>query len=97
MVLPIYETKKSLTFNIKSLIRHQKLDDSQIKGKKSLICQKKTLTLDNKFLFWQQKLDDCQGGFPIAIPRNCAQFLGVYRARNCARVKSTCVGNPTAQ
>ena len=38
-------------------------------------------------------------GFPIAIPlraimRNCAQFLGVYRARNCAQVKSTCVGNP---
>ena len=25
---------------------------------------------------------------------NCAQFLGVYRARNCAQIKSTCVGNP---
>ena len=40
-----------------------------------------------------------QLGFPIAIPlraiaRNCAQFLGVYRSRNCAQVKSTCVGNP---
>ena len=32
-------------------------------------------------------------GFPIAIPLR-AQFLGVYRARNCAQVKSTCVGNP---
>ena len=29
-----------------------------------------------------------------AIMRNCAQFLGVYRARNCAQVKLTCVGNP---
>ena len=45
-------------------------------------------------------------GFPIAIPlrathlelceimRICVQFLGVYRARNGAQVKSTCVGNP---
>ena len=44
--------------------------------------------------------------FPIAIPlratvlelgaiaRNCAQFLGVYRIRNCAQAKSICVGNP---
>ena len=28
------------------------------------------------------------------IVRNCAQFLGVYRARDCAQVKFTCVGNP---
>ena len=45
-------------------------------------------------------------GFPIGIPlrgiaRNCsriarnyAQFLGVYMARICAQVKSTCAGNP---
>ena len=26
---------------------------------------------------------------------NCAQLLGVYRARNCAQVKSTYVGNPS--
>ena len=25
---------------------------------------------------------------------NCAQFLGVYRVRNCTQVKFTCVGNP---
>ena len=25
---------------------------------------------------------------------NCAELRGVYRARNCAQVKSTCVGNP---
>ena len=31
------------------------------------------------------------------IMRNYAQFLGIYRARNCAQVKSTCVGNPTWQ
>ena len=30
-----------------------------------------------------------------AIFRHCAQFFGVYRARNCAKVKSTCVGNPS--
>ena len=28
------------------------------------------------------------------VQSNCAQFLGIYRARNCAQVKSTCVGNP---
>ena len=40
-------------------------------------------------------------GFPITIARNCAQLFsncaqlwGVYRAHNCAQVKSTCVGNP---
>ena len=26
---------------------------------------------------------------------NCTQFLGFYRARNCAQVKFTCVGNPS--
>ena len=38
-------------------------------------------------------------GFPIAIPlpRNCTQFLGVYRACNCAQVKFSCVGNPKQQ
>ena len=25
--------------------------------------------------------------------RSCAQFVEVYRARDCAQVKSTCVGN----
>ena len=30
-----------------------------------------------------------------AIARNCAQFLGVYRARNYAQVKFTSVGNPS--
>ena len=39
-------------------------------------------------------------GFPIGIPLraivwNCAEFRGVYRARNCAQIKSNCVGNPT--
>ena len=29
------------------------------------------------------------------ILSNCAQFLEVWRARNCAQVKSTCVGNPS--
>ena len=29
-----------------------------------------------------------------AIVRNCAELRGVYRARDCAQVKSTCVGNP---
>ena len=30
-----------------------------------------------------------------AVPRYCAQFLDVFRARNYAQVKSTCAGNPT--
>ena len=29
------------------------------------------------------------------IARNCAELRGVYRARNCAQVKFTCVGNLT--
>ena len=32
---------------------------------------------------------------PSITQKNYAQLLGVYRARNCAQVKSTCVGNPT--
>ena len=32
-----------------------------------------------------------------AIVRNCAELRGVYRARNCTRVQSTCVGNPAEQ
>ena len=32
--------------------------------------------------------------FLRGVRSNCAQFLGVYRARNCVQVKSTCVGNP---
>ena len=30
-----------------------------------------------------------------AVPRYCAQFLDVFRARNYAQVESTCAGNPT--
>ena len=30
-----------------------------------------------------------------AIVRNCTELCGVSRARNCAQVKSNCVGNPT--
>ena len=30
-----------------------------------------------------------------ATVRNCAQLWGVYRARNCAQIKSAWVGNPT--
>ena len=30
------------------------------------------------------------------IPQNCALLRIVYRARNCAQVKSICVGNPIA-
>ena len=29
-----------------------------------------------------------------SVARKSAQFLGVFRARNCAQVKSSCVGNP---
>ena len=29
------------------------------------------------------------------IARICAELRGVYSARNCAQVKSTCVGNPS--
>ena len=36
-----------------------------------------------------------QVGFPIAIPLpEVAQLFWVYRIRNCAQVKSICVGNP---
>ena len=42
----------------------------------------------------------CKVGFPIGIllrgiAHNCSR--GVYRARNCAQVKSTCVGNPNVK
>ena len=29
------------------------------------------------------------------IVRNCAEFCRIYNARNCAQVKSRCVGNPS--
>ena len=41
---------------------------------------------------WREIARNCS-----RIARNCAPFFGVYRARNCAQVKSTCVGNPSFQ
>ena len=31
----------------------------------------------------------------LGIVRSCAQLLGVYKARHCAQLKVTCVGNPS--
>ena len=46
-----------------------------------------------------QRFSNCEELWRIAqnwhwIGRNCAKLRAVYKARNCAQVKSTCVGNP---